>query len=46
MVARLRREVAGPGTDRHLAPEIEAAVQLVRRGAVVAAVETVTGPLA
>jgi histidine ammonia-lyase len=37
--------VAGPGPDRHLAPEIEATVGLVRDGAVVAAVEEVIGDL-
>ncbi|MFA9445767.1 histidine ammonia-lyase [Egicoccus sp. AB-alg6-2] len=41
----LREEVPGPGPDRHLAPEIEATYRLVRSGAVVAAAETVTGPL-
>jgi histidine ammonia-lyase len=45
-VASLRRAVAGPGADRYLAPEIEAVVELVRSGAVLAAVEAVTGPLA
>jgi histidine ammonia-lyase len=35
VVALLRQQVAGPGPDRHLAPEIEAAVGLVRSGAVV-----------
>jgi len=44
-VAALRCEVAGPGPDRHLSPEIEAAVALVRSGAVLAAAERVTGPL-
>jgi histidine ammonia-lyase len=44
-VAALRVSVAGPGPDRHLAPEIEAAVQLVRAG-LLDAVRTVTGPLA
>ena len=34
-----------PDTDRWLAPEIEIAVDLVATGAVVAAVESVTGPL-
>jgi histidine ammonia-lyase len=34
-----------PGADRFLAPEIEATVELVRVGAVRAAVESVTGPL-
>ena len=36
----------GPGPDRYLAPEIEAAVELVASGAAVAAVEAVTGALA
>ncbi len=42
---RLRADVAGPGPDRYLTPEIEAVVELVRDGAVVAAAESVTGPL-
>jgi histidine ammonia-lyase len=37
--------VEGPGPDRFLAPEIEAAVRAVADGRVRAAVETVTGPL-
>jgi len=37
--------IAGPGPDRHLAPEIEVAVGLVRDGSVVAAVEEVIGDL-
>ncbi len=37
--------VDGPGPDRWLAPEIETAVQLVASGQLLAAVETVTGPL-
>ena len=37
--------VPGPGHDRHLAPEIEAAVGLVASGGVVEAAESVTGPL-
>jgi histidine ammonia-lyase len=41
----LRQHVAGPGPDRHLSPEIEATVELVRSGAVTAAAESVTGPL-
>jgi histidine ammonia-lyase len=41
----LREQVPGPGPDRYLAPEIEAAVELVASGAAVAAAETVTGPL-
>lgn len=35
----------GPGPDRHLAPEIAAVARAVRDGTVVAAAETVTGPL-
>jgi histidine ammonia-lyase len=45
-VALLRRNVEGPGTDRHLAPEIEHAYQDVRSGALVRAVEQVIGELA
>jgi histidine ammonia-lyase len=45
-VAALRRRVPPPGPDRHLAPEIAAAAELVRDGTLVAAAETVTGPLA
>jgi histidine ammonia-lyase len=45
-VALLRRNVEGPGPDRHLAPEIEQAHHDVRSGALVRAVEAVTGPLA
>ncbi|PZS17199.1 MAG: histidine ammonia-lyase [Pseudonocardiales bacterium] len=46
VVAALREHVAGPGPDRHLSPEIEAAVEFVRSGAAVAAVEgTLSHPL-
>lgn len=38
--------VKGPGPDRHLAPEIEACVGLVRSGAVLAAATAVIGELA
>jgi histidine ammonia-lyase len=41
----LREHVDGPGPDRHLSPEIEAAVELVRSGALVRAAETAIGPL-
>jgi histidine ammonia-lyase len=44
-VAALRTAVEGPGPDRHLSPEIEATVGLVRSGALLAAAEAVTGPL-
>ena len=37
--------VQGPGPDRHLSPEIETTVQLVRDGRILAAVETVIGEL-
>ncbi|BAD56073.1 histidine ammonia-lyase [Nocardia farcinica] len=43
--AVLREHVEGPGTDRHLAPEIEAAVRLAASGALVAGAESVVGPL-
>jgi histidine ammonia-lyase len=46
VVAALRERVEGPGPDRHLAPEIEAAVQFVRSGAaVLAAQSALDGPL-
>jgi histidine ammonia-lyase len=41
----LRDHVEGPGTDRHLAPEIAHAVRLVADGSLLAAAESVTGPL-
>ena len=44
-IASVRARVAGPGADRHLAPEIEAVVELARDGSLVAAVESVIGPL-
>ncbi|HEX2314617.1 MAG TPA: histidine ammonia-lyase [Thermomonospora sp.] len=46
VVTALRDHVPAPGPDRYLAPEIEAAVRLVRDGTLLAAAETVTGPLA
>ena len=45
VIAALRDGVDGPGPDRFLAPDIEAAYTLVRSGAVVAVAERVTGPL-
>ncbi|UQX86829.1 histidine ammonia-lyase [Jatrophihabitans telluris] len=45
VVAGLRSDVAGPATDRYLAPEIEAAVSYVATGAALAAAESVAGPL-
>ena len=47
-VVRLLRAsgIEGPGPDRHLSPEIETAVELVRSGAVLTAVEEVIGELA
>jgi histidine ammonia-lyase len=38
--------VPGPGRDRFLSPDLEAAYAFVRSGALVRAAETVTGPLA
>jgi histidine ammonia-lyase len=46
VIAALRETTPGPGADRFLAPEIEAAVELVRGGAARRAAESVTGPLA
>ena len=46
VVALLRANgVQGPGPDRHLSPEIEAAVALVASGAVLSTVENVIGAL-
>ncbi|WP_030260948.1 histidine ammonia-lyase [Streptomyces violens] len=45
VVAGLRADVQGPGTDRYLAPEIEAAVQYVASGEALRAAESVTGRL-
>ena len=46
-VVRLLRDagIEGPGPDRHLSPEIETAVELVRSGAVLDAVEEQIGAL-
>ncbi|MGW0174552.1 histidine ammonia-lyase [Rhodococcus sp. NPDC003322] len=41
----LRTAVPGPGTDRHLSPEIERAVELAASGALVAAAEDAVGEL-
>jgi histidine ammonia-lyase len=47
VVALLRSSgVEGPGPDRHLSPEIEACVDLVSSGAVLAAAESQIGDLA
>jgi histidine ammonia-lyase len=42
---RLRVEVPGPGPDRWLAPEMDAAADLVSTGSALSAAEAVTGPL-
>jgi len=46
-VVRLLRDagIAGPGPDRHLSPEIEAAVSLVHTGAVLDAAQSAIGDL-
>ena len=41
----LRVAVPGPGPDRHVGPEIDAAVELVASGRALAAAESVIGPL-
>jgi histidine ammonia-lyase len=43
--AGLRETVPGPGPDRHLSPEISAAVDFVSSGRAIAAAETILGPL-
>jgi histidine ammonia-lyase len=45
VIATIRARVDGPGTDRHLAPEIEAIVAAAASGELVAAAESVTDPL-
>jgi histidine ammonia-lyase len=45
VVGALRTLIAGPGPDRHLAPEIAAATALVTSGALLEAAAEVTGPL-
>lgn len=45
VVKALRDHVAGPGPDRFLAPEIEAAATMVGTGAMVAAAESAIGAL-
>jgi histidine ammonia-lyase len=46
VIAALRAAGApAPGSDRWLAPEIDLAVELIRAGAVLAAAESVAGPL-
>jgi histidine ammonia-lyase len=45
VLAALRETVAGPGPDRFMAPEIDAAAELVRSGGARRAAESVTGPL-
>ncbi len=45
VVAGLRESVGGPGPDRFLGPEIDAAVGYVASGAAVRAAQAVTGPL-
>ena len=46
IVAALREHAPGAGADRFLAPEIEAATELVRTGAARRAAESACGPLA
>jgi histidine ammonia-lyase len=45
VLAGLREAVDGPGPDRFLGPEIDAAVDYVASGAAARAAQTVTGPL-
>ena len=45
VIAALRRTVPGPGPDRFLTPEIDAAIAFVAAGEARRAAETTTGPL-
>jgi histidine ammonia-lyase len=45
VVSALRATTPGPGPDRFMAPEIEAAVRFVADGSALRAAESVTGPL-
>ena len=45
VIAKVREQVQGPGTDRFLSPEIDAVVQAAASGQLLAAAESVTGPL-
>ncbi len=45
VITRLRRDVPGMGPDRYLSPELRTAETLVGSGEILAAAETVTGPL-
>lgn len=45
VITAVRSRVPGAGADRYLAPEIAAVVELARDGSLVAAAESVTGPL-
>jgi histidine ammonia-lyase len=45
-LAAVRERVDGPGPDRFLSPDLRAAEELVRSGALVAAVEAAVGHLA
>ena len=45
VLAGLRAVAPGPGPDRYLAPEIEAAIRYLADGSAVRAAESVTGPL-
>ncbi|MEP7034010.1 MAG: histidine ammonia-lyase [Actinomycetota bacterium] len=45
VIDALRETTTGPGPDKFLAPQIEAAVQFVATGGALRAVEAVTGPL-
>jgi histidine ammonia-lyase len=46
VIGTLRQTVPGPGGDRWLSPEIEAAVRLIESGGIRRAAESITGPLA
>jgi histidine ammonia-lyase len=41
----VRKHIKGVGPDRVVAPELAAAEELIRTGAIIAAAQAVTGPL-
>ena len=45
-LAAVRERIGGPGPDRHLAPDLAAAEELVASGAVLGAVEAAVGAMA
>ena len=45
VIARLRQDVAGPGPDRFVSPELETSASLVRSGEILAAAVAAAGAI-